>query len=48
MERIEHIIGLSYERYGRPRDEVEAEIQQRYQKPAPPPPPHPLAAGPRL
>lgn len=45
VDRIEHIINLSYERYGRPLAEVEEEIRQRYQKPVPtmpPLPPHPL------
>lgn len=35
------IMNRSYEQFGRPRDEVEAEIQQRYQRPAPPVPPAP-------
>lgn len=41
VTRVQRLIGESYARHGRPRAEVEAEIQQRYQKPAPPPPPPP-------
>lgn len=37
----QRLIAESMARYGRPRAEVEAEIQQRYQKPVPPPPPMP-------
>lgn len=37
--RVQAIIDQSYSTYGRPRDEVEAEIQSRYQKPKPPSPP---------
>lgn len=37
----QHLIAQSSMVYGRPRMEVEAEIQQRYQKPIPPPPPIP-------
>ena len=33
------LIQASYQTYGRPRAEIEAEIAQRYQKPAPPVPP---------
>ena len=36
--RAAAIIAASGERYGRPRDEIEAEIQERYRKPTPPPP----------
>jgi hypothetical protein len=35
----EQLIAWSSARYGRPRAEVEAEIQERYRKPTPPPPP---------
>lgn len=35
----QRLIFESSQRYGRPRAEVEYEIQQRYQKPTPPPPP---------
>jgi hypothetical protein len=41
FERIEYLKNMSYERHGRDRAEIEAEIQQRYQKPTPPPPPIP-------
>lgn len=43
LERVQRMIEMSYERHGRPREEIEMEIQQRYQKPAPPPPPAPPA-----
>ncbi len=36
--RVPALIAASLERYGRPRDEIEAEIQARYQKPKPPVP----------
>lgn len=36
-----HLIANSYQKYGRPRAEIEAEIAARYQKPAPPVPPAP-------
>ncbi len=39
--RVAELIEYSIARYGRPRDEVEADIRARYQKPAPPPPPMP-------
>lgn len=39
--RVQMLIEQSYARYGRPRDEIEAEIAARYQKPAPPVPPAP-------
>ncbi len=35
------LIEASYQTFGRPRAEIEAEIQERYQKPAPPVPPMP-------
>ena len=38
----ERVMELSYQQFGRSREEVEAEISQRYQKPAPPPPPAPM------
>jgi hypothetical protein len=37
-ERVLQLMDLSYQTYGRPRDEVELEISQRYQKPVPPVP----------
>ncbi len=40
-ERVQTLMSQSYERYGRPRAEIEAEIQQRYQKPVPGVPPAP-------
>jgi hypothetical protein len=39
---VQYLIEQSYERYGRPRAEVEREISIRHQKPTPPVPPHPL------
>lgn len=39
--RAAQLIHDSYQKYGRPRAEIEAEIAQRYQKPAPPVPPAP-------
>lgn len=41
MERVQMMVEQSYARHGRPRAEIEAEIQARYQKPAPPVPPMP-------
>jgi hypothetical protein len=38
---IQSIIEQSFATYGRPRAEIEAEIQTRYQKPVPGTPPHP-------
>jgi len=37
--RASQLMQNSYQQYGRPRVEIEAEIAQRYQKPAPPVPP---------
>ena len=37
--RVANLIEQSYARHGRPREEVEAEIAARYEKPAPPPTP---------
>ena len=39
IARSQHLIEQSYERHGRPREEIEQEISARYQKPAPPAPP---------
>jgi hypothetical protein len=39
--RAGRLIHDSYQKYGRPRAEIEAEIAQRFQKPAPPVPPSP-------
>jgi hypothetical protein len=39
--RAIQLIQQSYQTYGRPRAEIEAEIARRYQKPAPPVPPAP-------
>jgi len=39
--RAQQLIENSYQKYGRPRAEIEAELQERYQKPAPPVPPMP-------
>jgi hypothetical protein len=39
--RVAHMIEQSYARYGRAREEIEAEIQARYQKPVPGVPPAP-------
>jgi hypothetical protein len=36
LDRVQQMIQMSDQKYGRPRDEVEAEIAQRYQKPEPP------------
>lgn len=41
LKRVQMLIEQSYERYSRPRAEIEAEIAVRYQKPAPPVPPAP-------
>ena len=41
LARVEGLIQASLAKYGRPRAEIEAEIQKRYQKPAPPVPPMP-------
>lgn len=41
--RVAALISDSYERYGKPREEIEAEIQARYQKPVPGVPPAPAA-----
>jgi hypothetical protein len=41
LARVQSLIEQSYQRHGRPRDEIEAEIAARYQKPAPPVPPAP-------
>jgi len=38
LERVQMMIEQSYQRHGRPREEIEAEIQQRYQKPVAPTP----------
>lgn len=35
LARVQRMIQMSDQKYGRPRDEVEAEIAQRYQKPEP-------------
>jgi len=35
------LIEQSYLKYGKPREETEADIQQRYKKPTPPVPPAP-------
>jgi hypothetical protein len=40
--KAERLIEASYERYGRPRAEIEEELRVRYQKPVPPVPPAPL------
>lgn len=45
QNRVAQIMQQSYARYGKPRAEIEADIQARYQKPVPgvpPPPPPPL------
>jgi hypothetical protein len=34
-DRVQRIIEMSYQKYGRPREEVESEISQRYQKQEP-------------
>lgn len=39
--KVARMIAESYERWGRPRAEIEAEIQARYKKPVPPVPPPP-------
>jgi hypothetical protein len=39
FSKVANLIAQSYERYGRPRAEVEAEIHERYRKPVPPVPP---------
>ena len=39
--RVAQLVEQSYQRFGRPREEIEEEIRQRYQKPAPPVPNHP-------
>lgn len=36
--RVADLIAISYERYGKPREEIEEEIRVRYQKPVPPVP----------
>lgn len=41
LARVEALVQASLAKYGRPRAEIELEIQQRYQKPAPPVPPMP-------
>lgn len=41
LERVNKLIAMSLQKYGRPRAEIEAEISQRYQKPAPAVPPAP-------
>jgi len=38
LERVQMMIAQSAAKHGRPRAEIEAEIQERYQKPKPPPP----------
>ena len=40
-ERVAQLIEQSSQQYGRPREEIEAEIQARYQKPVMPQPPMP-------
>ncbi len=37
--KVARLIAESYAKYGRPREEIEADIQQRYQKPVPAVPP---------
>ena len=37
--KVERLIAESYQKYGRPRAEIEAEIEDRYRKPAPTMPP---------
>jgi hypothetical protein len=41
LARVQYLIEQSFQRHGRPRAEIEAEIARRYQKPAPPVPPAP-------
>lgn len=41
FDTAKRIMEESYRKYGRPRAEVETEIQQRYQRPVPPVPPAP-------
>ena len=41
LARVQMMIEQSYAKHGRPRHEIEAEIQERYRKPAPPVPPMP-------
>jgi len=41
LARVQLLIEQSFQRHGRPRAEIEAEIAARYQKPAPPVPPAP-------
>lgn len=41
LERVQKLINMSMQKHGRPRAEIEAEISQRYQKPAPTVPPAP-------
>jgi len=38
LERVQMMIEQSFARHGRPRAEIEAEIEERYRKPTPPPP----------
>ncbi|MCA9359590.1 ATP-binding protein [Candidatus Nomurabacteria bacterium] len=40
--RVSALIEQSYQKYGKPREEIEEEIRVRYQKPAPPVPPAPM------
>jgi hypothetical protein len=35
LARIQMLIDQSYQKYGKPREEIEAEIMLRYQKPEP-------------
>ena len=42
LNRVQSLIKDSYDRYGKPRAEIEAEIQKRYQKPTPSVPPSPV------